>query len=63
MFARAEIFFPRYNSSLELDDKTLRAIHITQLQFECSRFCGFVLHKHKAEITGRVINVNNLFRV
>lgn len=63
MFARAAIFFPRYNSSLGLDDKILCAIHIMQLQFECSRFCSFVLPKHKAETTGRVINANNLFRV
>lgn len=63
MFSRADIFFPRYNSSLELDDKTLLAIHIKQLLFECSGFHVFVLHKHKAEIPGRVINVNNLFRV
>lgn len=55
--------FPRYNSSPVLDDKTLPAIHIMQLQFECSGFHVFALHKHKAEITGRVINVNNLFSV
>lgn len=63
VFARADIFFPRYNSSLELDNKTLCAIHIMQLQLECSRLGDFELHRHKAEITGRVINVNNLFRV
>lgn len=62
MVSRADIFFPRYNSSLELDDKTLLAVHIMQLQFECSGFHVFVLHTHKAEITGRVINVSNLFR-
>lgn len=56
-------FFPRYNSSLELDSKTLSAIHIMQLQFESSGFRVFVLHKHKAETTARVVNVNNLFRV
>lgn len=45
--------------------KALPAIHIMQLQLECSWFLYFCVafHKHNAEFTGRVINVNNLFSV